>query len=305
MLKRILISIVVCLAIVVIIFIWYINNQSIKVTIVKNAYNDLVSENQKTSFDIDLYVNQKNSYITDLGKISSCYLHSYNNSDKYQMNVNSIYLVNQTSISKDNYYVYKVNVSFKVNINDSLVMEEAYLTINYNNAKSLDLMIGSVSFYYKDSVSDNLLTLSCMKAITRKIDNIITIEGIIIRLNAKKDIMITNIELLDCNVTSNDVKLCNYENTNSSNDLDYLFASSYNYLDINKNDYSYLISGTCELAIRVGYKNHMEVNALAIRIDYLENGMLKSEYYDKFIYFVNNAKTVKVSDLTIYEFEYN
>ena len=149
MLKKILIGVVICLAIVVIVFIWYFNNQSIKVTTIKESYNMLVSNN-RPKLDVNLYVNQKDSYITNIDKISSCYIHSYQNDEVYQVNVNDISIINQTSIKKENYYVYNYDLSFKVGIEEDLIIREAYLVLNYNNSKSLDIMIGSISIYNGD-----------------------------------------------------------------------------------------------------------------------------------------------------------
>ena len=59
MLKKILIGVVICLAIVVIIFIWYFNNQMVKVTTIKESYSMLASVSKKPSLSVNLYVNQK------------------------------------------------------------------------------------------------------------------------------------------------------------------------------------------------------------------------------------------------------
>ena len=85
MLKKILVGVAICLFIIVMVFIWYFNNQSIKVTTVKESYSMLVSDTNKPKLNVNLYVNQKDSYITDINKISSCFITSYQKQDKYQM----------------------------------------------------------------------------------------------------------------------------------------------------------------------------------------------------------------------------
>lgn len=304
MLKKVLVSVVIVLFIIVVIFIWYFNNQSIKVTVVKESYSMLASDDKRTSLDIKLYVNQKNSYISDINKISSCYIHSYQNKDTYQMNVVDICLVNQTSINNENYYVYNLTMRFSANINTDIIIDEAYLGLNYNNGKSLDIMIGSLTIsYYKKEVKE--ISLACMKAITRRIDNIITIEAIVLRINTKKEVRVTNIVCLNTNIVTQNGKLCDYDNTNEANDLTTIFRTNYNYLDTRINNFDCIINNKGEIAIRLGYYDHYEISAFPLRIDYEVDGKSDSLFIDTFRFFVNNERSIKSTDLIIYEFEYN
>lgn len=305
MLKKILVGSVIVLVIIVLVFIWYFNNQSIKVTVVKKSYNNVCDESKLASIDIQLYVNQKDSYISDLDKISSCYIHSYGNADNYQMNIKSISLINQASINNDNYYVYNLSLAFRVLVDSDIIMEDAYLLINYQNGKMLDIMIGSVSFYKKEKSGNEEISLSCMKAITKRINGTIIIEGIALRMNSRKEIKIINITPLDINLVTQSGKNCIYEDTNNSSDLDAIFKASYNYLNINHNDLDIDASGRCEIVIRTGYKSLYEINSLGLRIDYLVDGNINSLYIDPFVFFINNERVVRADELTIYEFEYN
>lgn len=293
MLKKILIGVVICLFIVVIVFIWYFNNQMVKVTTVKESYNMLVN-GKAPHLDINLYVNQKDSYITNLDKISSCYIHSYHNEEVYQVSISDISIINQTSIKKENYYVYNYGVNFKVNIEEDLIIKEAYLSLNYNNSKSLDIMIGSISIYQGDVLKDSDVSLSCMKAITSKVNNQIAIEAIIVKLSASKEVTIKNIECLDCNIVTRKMMECNYDNTNNLADISNLSSCN-----------SYTFDGTMELAIKIDYLYKYEINSFPLKIEYMVDGKEECLFIDNFTFFINNERSVKISDLTIYEFEYN
>ena len=294
MLKKILIGVVICLAIVVIIFIWYFNNQLIKVTTIKESYSMLTSVNKKPSLSVNLYVNQKDSYITNIDKISSCYIHSYNNDDIYQVVIDDISIINQTSIKKENYYVYNYKLSFKVDLLDDVIIKEAYLVLNYNNSKSLDIMIGSISIYNGEIKNDSEVYLSCMKAITSKANNQIAIEAIVLRLNSKCPVTINSIECLDCNLVTKKMMQCSYDDTNSLTDIN-------NLVSINEVSFD----GNIELVIKIDYLYKYEINNFPLKINYTINEKLESVFIDNFTFFINNERSVKISDLTIYEFEYN
>ena len=304
MLKKILIVLTICLFIVVCFFIWYFNNQSIKVTVVKESYSRLSTSSKATSLDIKLLVNQKNSYITNKDKVASCYIRSYKNDEVYKMNLIDIYLVNQTSINKDNYYIYNINLRFMADISEDIILKEAYLVLNYNNSKSLDIMIGSV-YISKGELETKEVSLACMKAITSKIDNIITIDAIVFRFNAIKALTIKKITCLDANLTTQNASECSYDNTNDLNDLFNIFNTNYNYMDTRTKPFSIDINDTGEIVITLGYLYHYEINNFPIRIEYEVDGILKELYIDNFNFFTNNNRMVKYSDLTIYEFEYN
>ena len=304
MLKKILISIVIVLLIIVGVFIWYFNNQSIKLTVLKEAYNLLFKEDEDNKIIVNLYVNQKDSYMTDYEKISSCYLRSYDN-DSYQMKIRNLELVNQVSISNDNYYVYALSISFKVITSEDIIIPDCYLVLNYNNSKSLDICIGSLSLYHGGSLISDVISLSCMKGITKKIDNVLTLEGIVLKLNSKKEVVIKDITCLDYNLFSQDYKLCIYDDIKTYNDIDSLFKTSYDYKKKNMKKVSFSINGKEELVIKLGYLNHYEIPSFGLRIDYECDGIIDSLYIDIFTFFVNNERIVKLSDLTIYEYEYN
>ncbi|MBO4623177.1 MAG: hypothetical protein J5691_04740 [Bacilli bacterium] len=294
MLKKILVGVAICLFIIVMVFIWYFNNQSIKVTTVKESYSMLVSDTNKPKLNVNLYVNQKDSYITDINKISSCFITSYQKQDKYQMNVNSIDIINQTSIKKENYYVYNLSLTFKIDINDDVIINEAYLVLNYNNSKSLDIMIGSISIYKGEVNNDLEISLSCMKAITSKTNNQVAIEAVVLRLNSKCNIEVNNIECLDCNLVTRKMMNCVYDQTNTLADLNNLNSSN-----------SFSFNGSYEIVIKIDYLYKYEINNFPLRISYTVDGINKYMYIDNFTFFINNERSVKISDLTIYEFEYN
>ena len=294
MLKKILIGVVICLAIVVIIFIWYFNNQMVKVTTIKESYSMLASVNKKPALSVNLYVNQKDSYITNIDKISSCYIRSYNNDDIYQVAIDDISIINQTSIKKENYYVYNYQLSFKVDLLDDVIIKEAYLVLNYNNSKSLDIMIGSISIYNGEVKNDSEVSLSCMKAITSKTNNQIAIEAIVLRLNSKCPVTIKSIECLDCNLVTKKMMQCSYDDTNSLTDINNLVSVSEVSFD-----------GKIEVVIKIDYLYKYEINNFPLKINYIVNEKLESIFIDNFTFFINNERSVKISDLTIYEFEYN
>ena len=266
----------------------------VKVTTVKESYSMLINANEKPTLNINLYVNQKDSYITNIDKIASCYIHSYDNDDIYQVGIDDISIINQTSIKKENYYVYNYKLSFKVGIDDDIIIKEAYLVLNYNNSKSLDIMIGSITLSYGEIKDEAEVTLSCMKAITSKTNNQIAIEAIVLRLNSRCEVTLKNIECLDCNLVTKKMMSCVYDNTNSLSDLKDLVSID----EVN-------FDGIIELVIKIDYLYKYEINNFPLKINLIIDGNEKNIFIDNFTFFINNERSVKISDLTIYEFEYN
>ena len=113
------------------------------------------------TFDISLYSSNENDYYFKEDVISSLNLKSKSLNDSYMLQINQIIEEDEVILHNDlEYYKYRLNVTFPIDLESSYQISDAYIELNYSSDEKLCLDIGNIIFYEEEL--NNIYIYSCI-----------------------------------------------------------------------------------------------------------------------------------------------
>lgn len=254
---------------------------------------------------IEVLINSKDSFFSNINNISSSYLIS----DDGMLNL-SIKRIDDSAdkISYKNIDFYVYNYIFTINFSPSsnyeLLLKDVKLGLNFTNGLNSEILIGSFSYYkYLDNKND--ITISTLKTISKQDNFDSDFYGfqIGIRNINEEEIIIKNIYLLDTNINSCQVCLIDEIEDISLN------AIFHNKLQLNYQNLDTKIMNLeiIRLAFKLEYSNYEYsegLRSVGLKIVYLIDGIENVYYFEKFTFFQTNYYPIDYS-LIIYEYASN
>jgi hypothetical protein len=303
--KKIFLGMGVIVVIFITIFFINRNPRDIKLTLVKESFNLLSKKNQTDQISISLYVNQKDTYITNLQTISKTYISDEEKNNILLVNVQKVNYQGETKIEQDVYFVYQFDINLQYQF--ELEIPKAYLILNYFNSKVIEVEIGSFCLYKTEVFGSNDLSVNNLKGVVNQIAGKKTLVGIVVGLknNTNESITITNLTPLDVNLISQDYKNISNENIVSNQQIDSILGYDYRHDDKPKQEIEFEVVNQAVYLFSLSYLKYYEITNFGLKIDYLINSEQKTLYFDDFIFFNNYERIAYTSELTFYIFEYD
>lgn len=276
--------------------------KQIKMTTVKESYNCLASKNEDYVLDINILINQKNSYITNLKEINHAYIG--NDDDLYKVEVKAIEYGYKTKIEVEEYHLYSFNIH--LNLEFDIEIENAAFIVYYLNQKEIAIDIGSISLY--KVVNDDYYDLSItnLKGIINEIANKKTLVGIVfeIKNNTNETLIINNIFLFNINTFITGIyeigdKEIGYTD-NISNIIDKEYHLDDKEITVNKE-----VESTKKYILTLGYKNHYQIPNLGFKIDYSVKSFNREYVFTSFTFFNDHRRNIPINELEFYMYEHN
>lgn len=240
------------------------------------------------TFDISLYSSNKNDYYLKNDVIDNLNLKSRSLNDSYMLQVNQINEENEVILHNDKeFYKYRLNVTFPIDLESSYQITDAYIEINYSSSEKLCLDIGNIIFYEEELESK--ISIKYMKPIVNFINEKQVIAGIGLTFNCDKDITIKKIESLDKRVFIKNSQITYIENSDYSNQtsIKTLINDSYDPTLIDNQELNLYIekNTTKHYVIPLGYTTLDSINTLGFKIIYLIDGIENVQLIYPFKYF--------------------
>lgn len=304
---------------VVIIILCLKKPSQVRVTTILTPYNVLSSVNSKDNISVNLYVNYKDSYFTDVNKVVSSSI--YGEDTMYTLKLKSIESSNnKTSLYNEDYYlftfIFDFDYKFLTDYRDEI--EKAHLNMNYSNGIETNIYIGSLSIYKYEENYENQengdIAVTTIKTIDEVKNNNVLVKGLFgcnlgIRNLTNQEINIISIEALD--VSIEDYKC--FKEVDNANEvcINNIYqgypsiSNDYESIMIDKNSVKFV-----SVPIVLRKLNDYNIGTFGLKITYeiKENGALLSkktkDYYLSKFGFYNTNYSVKEENLKYYEYEY-
>lgn len=281
----------------------------VELTTFEKAHN-YVSLSNEEKIDIGIFIDHKNSFITNIENISSCYIGDDDNI--LNLKIENIIQSNQiTKLKNKDFYLFNFLFSPKLILESDFSFEvfNASLIINYTQGEDIKIRIGSFSYYYFSNNNNEHLSINKLKGLVNEIENQTLVGvGLGLKNNSSSSLVIKQIIPLDVNLE------ISYENikdniTFNNNDL-IEEVLGYNYNIYNNNiDFSEInkvINNEVYLFLPLKYKNKLIVNNLGLLVIYELNEEEYKLYIDDFVFFKTKLYSINtINNLKYYVYENN
>lgn len=262
----------------------------------------------KDSVDIELLMDQADSFYSDKEQIVSSYIKG--DEGQVKLNITGIYLESSNILVYDEkYYIfhYVFEIDFKTSDDYELFIKDAILELEYKNGVKSKLNIGSFS-YYKYSESSEDLMISNLRVIN-KYKNDTNFYGFQIGLRnlSTYDIEVHNIKLLDINAKIGEI--LELDAMNESKEIEDYFN---NYESIEENNNIKLnINSKENKCYTIALSNMDEYNLMypleraGILIEYTINGEYKTFVFENFLFYEQSFVDLSKYKFDIYTYDNN
>lgn len=273
--------------------------KELRLTIVPDSNNYVSLKSEQAKIDFIIYVNQNNSYLTDLNSINRTYIADVMEDNLYSLQITQISYLNEVAISQNQYYRYQFSFTSD-SLEESFYLDKAYLILEYNVCK-VKMYIGSFSSYKLDSYDSPHLRINYLKGIVNSNQDKKILVGVILgfKKEINKKIIITRITPLNDDTKINHYELFDKEVTSQTN-INELVSISYDINDCYQETTQQEVINDQKLLCTLGYCQIYEINTLGFQIDYLVDNKSYTMYYNPFTFYENYEQYVKISDLTFY-----
>ena len=240
------------------------------------------------TFDISLYSSNKNDYYLKSDVIDTLNLKSKSINDSYMLQINQIIEEDEIILHNDKeFYKYRMNVTFPIDLESSYQITDAYIELNYSSSEKLCLDIGNIVFYEEELESK--ISIKYMKPIVNFIKEKQVLTGIGLTINCDKDIVIKKIESLDKRVFIKNSQIKMIEKSDYSNQMDIktLINDDYDPILIDNETLNlYIDKNTSNhYVIPLGYTTLESINTLGFKISYTIDGIEYEQLIYPFKYF--------------------
>lgn len=240
------------------------------------------------TFDISLYSSNENDYYFKEDVISSLNLKSKSLNDSYMLQINQIIEEDEVILHNDlEYYKYRLNVTFPIDLESSYQISDAYIELNYSSDEKLCLDIGNIIFYEEEL--NNKISIKYMKPIVNFINDLQIITGIGLTISCDKDVVIKDIIPLDRRVFVKNSQITYTDKSDYSNqtNIETLINDDYEptlvdneklLIEMEKNVVNHYV-------IPLGYTTLESINVLGFKIKYIVDGIEEEQLIYPFKYF--------------------
>lgn len=252
----------------------------------------LVSE--VPTFNTLIYTSSKDTPYLDKEAISLSYLLDASSEDYYLVSITGI--KSEESIVYDNVELYGYNLEVTVPFTTSEIVKfkNAYLKLEYINEEELSFKVGSVCLY-NEVESDNSLGYSSLKGIYHNQNDTTMLGGVWVKLNNLNPITITKINALSVYASVDNTL------TREGSETKEYVINDYPILDANKNIEEVSFDPFASIIINLKYNEVVENNTIGFVIDYVEDGVSKSQVISPFKFY----QTSKAPVMEIYNYVYD
>ena len=185
------------------------------------------------------------------------------------------------------YYKYRLNVTFPIDLESSYQISDAYIELNYSSDEKLCLDIGNIIFYEEEL--NNKISIKYMKPIVNFINDLQIITGIGLTISCDKDVVIKDIIPLDRRVFVKNSQITYTDKSDYSNqtNIETLINDDYEptlvdneklLIEMEKNVVNHYV-------IPLGYTTLESINVLGFKIKYIVDGIEEEQLIYPFKYF--------------------
>lgn len=280
---------------------------SFNVISIKKTYNFVDTYDEIGSFDVELYISNKNNFLIERKSIGNCYIKS----EEEKLEIKLLNILDKEEVLKingDSYYLYKFKftIPFQTETDIEFSFQNAFLEMNYPE-DIIEINIGSFYYLKVEKLGDSYdkLLLPKIRPIVNVVNNNKTLVGLNISFeNLKRDeITITNVKLLTANaVFSSNEYLEVVEDYSSSENINNILGYNYNFNYLEENDISFKVTETSDLVFPVKYKNNYTIDKAGLLIEYKVNGNLYKNYINEFLFFSSTNYNMNETNYEVYSY---
>lgn len=298
MLKKIVISIVILIS-MVLVFFTLRKPKEIKLHTHPQVY---VSCEEEGKYTIKMYVNQKNTYLTDEEKLNKAFFSDANEESLIKLKCLSINYLGEVDINKERYYLFAYAFLEESGL-DHMQILEAYLNISYYGDKSIKVFIGSVGHYVEATNFIPFMHIESMRGVVNVIDGKKTLVGIQLKISSEREIILKNISFCNPVIQTSDIKIVSNlfsSNEDISQHLGYKYKYNANMgqkWDIRIDDDIILIS--------LQYDELYQVADLGFKLIFDIDDREYIHYIPLFHFFTDYERSVHIEELRTYHYEYD
>lgn len=279
-------------------------NQDSSLAVIYTNYN---IELQNSSFiNIKMYVNSKNSFLTNKNQIVSSRI-----IDEEQNNVINLELeriIDTKGVLNYekgfNEYVYSFKILFDIEDDFYMEIDNALLELTFSNYKKRLIRIGDLSMVKQTNI-DDCLSITKVKPLICFNGSSNVLGGIIykVRNNNTTQVSLKNISPLNINVSiGSGVKVLSHDDYQSFSDI-----VGYDYIEETKNTSDFTINLNHQeekyIFVPLIYDKATMINSFPILIEYEMEGKIYDYYYGKYLYYELGNSTITSSDINVYDFK--
>lgn len=297
------------LIVVIIIAIIFKPQNTIELTTFPQAYNIVSLLDEKDHLSINLYINQRDSYLINCDNISYAYINDKQN-NQLKLKINRIEATGEyLQTNRKKYYGYQFRFEVPINVTSelTLTLKEANLILEYIQGIKVEIGIGSFSYYKVPNYGGEEITINKLKGVVNEIEGSKTLVGLGlgIKNHMNQPVIIKRIIPLDVNifVSSQDYQeIDSFETTNDiSNLLGYRYDVNY---QKNSDNLNLEIKDEGFYLFPLKYIKNIMINKLGFIIEYEVDTEIKRLYYDDFTFFSTNQQLESnINQLVFYRYE--
>jgi hypothetical protein len=240
------------------------------------------------TFDVSLYSSNENDYYFKEDVISSLNLKSKSLNDSYMLQINQIIEEDEVILHNDlEYYKYRLNVTFPIDLESSYQISDAYIELNYSSDEKLCLDIGNIIFYEEEL--NNKISIRYMKPIVNFINDFQIITGIGLTISCDKDVVIKEIIPLDKRVFVKNSQITYTDKSDYSNqtNIETLINDDYEPTLVDNEKLSIEMEKNVvnHYVVPLGYTRLESINVLGFKIKYIVDGIEEEQLIYPFKYF--------------------
>lgn len=300
---------IVCVIIIVVIFFITFTvketNVNDKFISYERNYNITSLTTDEDIININLFVNNKKTYLVDKNQIVSSYLKDKNNENMLTLEIKDIVYDNkEISYYDDKYYSYTLMfmINFKTENFISWLIDEAILEIEYNDNKKYNINIGSLSINKIDYNSESIIVTD-IKPLTSNINDNTFLTGLIIgvRKNTNNVIFLDQINILNSGifVGNNILEINELPKENNFNAV-----VNYDYSSVEKGNNNVSITLGEEkifLLIPLYYDNLIIADTFPIEIIFNNNHNKEKYYFYDYVYYTPIVENISKNNIYTYD----
>lgn len=300
----IVLSVITFIIVIVCLLIPKTKNSKI-ITLFKN-YNLCSLVSDEDVINIDVYVNDKKTYITDKKQIISSYITDMNNDSVIELDLVGIYKTNEyINYQKDKFYLYtfQYKINFKTDTYIEWYIENALLEINYIDNIEYNLKIGNFSFIKLELANEQLISISSIKPLTSNIKNNTYLTGVVIGVRNlyNDELNIKEINILNCGMGIGN-NILEIPALPQGNNFDIIAGYDYSLINKGSNEVNITVNDEIKyLLIPFYYDKLLIVEECPIAIKILKNDTESVFYINDYIYYEPFEEVVKIDDISIYD----
>lgn len=304
MFKKIILIASFILFLTVILYGYLRRPQDIIATLIPETIQCVSKMNEDDYFSVDLYINQKHSYIAKADNIMQAYITDKQQLNTYPITVNNIIALEKVRISQQSFYRHSFLVSLRYQSYQPLKLTDAYLFIRYYDTQELNVYIGSFFVQKIPEISTNDISIHYLKGIVNPYHDKLTLVGIImgLRNESNNDILIKNITLLDAASYIQNITPIHHIDIASQTPIIELTRKPYTIQNEKQTMDYFSLDDMPYVLLTIGYNHHVEMNEVGFRIEYSVNTKPYVYFYQPFTFYNNHQRQVFIHNLVMYTY---